>query len=53
MRTSADELREEVRRRYAEAARSATEGDGNACCGGEKDGGDVFGASLYGASERD
>jgi len=53
VRTSADELREEVRRRYAEAARSATEGDGNACCGGEKDGGDVFGASLYGASERD
>jgi ubiquinone/menaquinone biosynthesis C-methylase UbiE len=50
--TTSEELREEVRRRYAEAARTVTESGGNACCGGEKDVGDGFGASLYGASER-
>ena len=53
MTTSAEELREEVRRRYAEAARTVTEEGGEACCGGEKGATDVFGASLYGAGERD
>jgi hypothetical protein len=31
--TTADELREEVRRRYAETARAVTEGDGGCGCG--------------------
>jgi arsenite methyltransferase len=35
MATTADELREEVRRRYAESARTATGRDGGACCGSE------------------
>ena len=48
-----DAIRDEVRRRYAEAAVAATEGAG--CCG---DGdcapdGAVFGAGLYEAGERD
>ena len=53
MKTSAEELREEVRRRYAEVARAASEDGATACCGGEKEGADVFGASLYGAAERE
>jgi len=34
MATTADELREEVRRRYAESARAVSEGTGRASCGG-------------------
>ena len=59
MVTSADELREQVRRRYAEAATAATKGGcgcaedggccGNAACDGE-DG--AFGETLYGAEQR-
>jgi arsenite methyltransferase len=48
---SAEELREEVRRRYTEAARVVTEGGGRASCCGEKVAEEVFGASLYGATE--
>ena len=58
MGTSADELREQVRRRYAESARAVTgESDGCGCgsggCCAEGDGrpGD-FGAALYGADQR-
>ena len=59
MATSADELREQVRRRYAEAATAATAGGcgcaddggccGNAACDGE-DG--AFGEELYDAEQR-
>jgi arsenite methyltransferase len=35
MTTTADELREEVRRRYAESARTVSEGTGKASCGRE------------------
>lgn len=52
MRT-ADEVRDEVRERYAELARSAA---GIGCCGGEpccdREAGAGFGSGLYGASER-
>jgi arsenite methyltransferase len=53
MATTADELREQVRRRYADAARAATEGTGgcgcssSSCCGEEG-----FGEALYDAEER-
>jgi arsenite methyltransferase len=53
MTTSAEELREEVRRRYAEAARSVSEKGGKACCGFEKAASDSFGAVSYSAGERD
>ena len=53
MTDSAEELREEVRRRYAEAARSVSEQGGKACCGGEQDLSDAFGALVYSAGERD
>ena len=59
MATSADELREQVRRRYAEAATAASTGGcgceedggccGNAACDGE-DG--AFGEALYDAEQR-
>jgi arsenite methyltransferase len=50
-----NELRAEVRRRYAEAALSVTQGDGcgcgsGSCCEGE---GDRFGEALYSAAELD
>ncbi len=53
MTTTADDLREEVRRRYAESARSVAEstascGSGS-CCGGESA---DFGESLYDAAQR-
>jgi arsenite methyltransferase len=56
MTTSADELRDEVRRNYAEAARAAAAGDRAGCGGGgccadaaaESD----FGQALYAAEER-
>src|SRR5213593_2037409 len=59
MATTADELREEVRRRYAESARAATEGNsvdcgcGSGSCGadGESDA-SKFGEALYDAEQR-
>ena len=57
MATTADELREEVRRRYAESARAAGEGSscgcgsGSCCEGGEADAA-KFGEALYDAEQR-
>ena len=57
MSTTADELRDEVRRRYAEAARAVTEaasgscGSGSCCADGESDA-IVFGEMLYDAGQR-
>jgi SAM-dependent methyltransferase len=56
MATTADELREEVRRRYAESARAVTEGSGGCgsggcCAAGESDAA-KFGGALYGAEQR-
>ncbi|MGZ4380871.1 MAG: arsenite methyltransferase [Gaiellaceae bacterium] len=58
MATSADELREEVRRRYAESARAVTEssggcgcGSGSCCVDGESDA-SMFGEALYDAEQR-
>jgi arsenite methyltransferase len=56
MTTSAEQLREEVRRHYAESALAVTEGtnDGcgaGSCCAGESD--PVFGEALYDADQRD
>src|SRR3954470_17887716 len=58
MATTADELREEVRRRYAESARAVTEqtegcgcGSGSCCADGESDAG-KFGEALYDAEQR-
>jgi ubiquinone/menaquinone biosynthesis C-methylase UbiE len=55
--TSAEELREEVRRRYAESARAVSEGStagcgSGSCCDGESDAGS-FGEALYDAEQRD
>jgi arsenite methyltransferase len=52
---STETLREQVRRRYAEAAKTVEEGDG--CCGsgsccGDEHGSDGFGRSLYDAEQR-
>jgi SAM-dependent methyltransferase len=56
MSTTAEELREEVRRRYAEAARVVTEGcGGGACCSGESASEiskESFGEVLYDAEQR-
>jgi SAM-dependent methyltransferase len=56
MTTTADELREEVRRRYAESARKVTEGAGGcgsgSCCAEEADDGAKFGEALYDAEQR-
>ncbi len=54
--TGADELREEVRRRYAESARAAGEGSScgcgsGSCCEGEADAA-KFGEALYDAEQR-
>ena len=56
MTTSADELREDVRRKYAEAARAAAAGDragcgGGSCCADTAAEGD-FGEALYAPEER-
>jgi arsenite methyltransferase len=58
MTTTADELREEVRRRYAESARAVTEGSGGCGCGsgsccedGAADAA-MFGEALYDAEQR-
>jgi len=55
--TSADELREEVRRRYADSARAVSEGTGSASCGGGSCCADSatqasFGEALYDAEQR-
>ena len=47
---TADALREQVRERYAQAARAVASG-GGACCGDS--GSTDFGEALYGAGERD
>src|SRR5213592_4622133 len=53
MATTADELREQVRRRYADAARAATEGTGGCGCGsGSCCPEEGFGEALYDAEER-
>jgi arsenite methyltransferase len=58
MATTTDELREEVRRRYAESARAVTEGtdgcgcgSGSCCADGESDA-TKFGEALYSAEQR-
>jgi arsenite methyltransferase len=58
MTTTAEELREEVRRRYAEAARRVVEhsdgcgcGSGSCCADGESDA-EKFGESLYDVEQR-
>jgi arsenite methyltransferase len=55
MTTTADDLREQVRMRYAAAARAAEAGEacgcGDACCGGEPESAD-FGESRYTADDR-
>jgi arsenite methyltransferase len=57
MSTTADELREEVRRRYAESARAVTEGSAGCgcgsgtCCEGDSDT-TMFGEALYDAEQR-
>jgi len=58
MASTADELREEVRRRYAESARAVTEGtdrcgcgSGSCCADGESDAA-TFGEALYDAEQR-
>jgi len=54
--TSADRLREEVRERYADAARAVTEGASSGCCGSDasccSDASSDFGESLYSAEQR-
>ncbi len=58
MTTTAAELREEVRRRYAESARAVTEGTSSASCGGggccadEGADGAKFGGELYDVEQR-
>jgi SAM-dependent methyltransferase len=57
MATSADELREQVRAKYAESARAVTgEGDGCGCgsggCCADTTGGGRFGEALYAAEQR-
>ena len=54
--TGADELREEVRRRYAASAQAVSEGSpgscgGGSCCDGETDAA-KFGEALYDAEQR-
>ena len=57
MTTTDDELREQVRKRYAESARAVTEGTEGSCCGsgsccdGESDAA-KFGEALYEAEQR-
>jgi ubiquinone/menaquinone biosynthesis C-methylase UbiE len=52
MTTTADELRQEVRRRYAESARAVTDGPGG-CCSGEQAAAEAkFGELRYDAEQR-
>jgi arsenite methyltransferase len=59
MASTADELREEVRRRYAESARAVAEGSGGcgsgsgACCADGAGDAAKFGEALYDADQRD
>jgi arsenite methyltransferase len=57
MATTVDELREEVRRRYAESARAVSEESGKASCGSgsccAEDDPAQFGEALYDAEQRD
>jgi arsenite methyltransferase len=56
--TTAEELREEVRRRYAESARAVTEGTGGcgcgsgSCCADQESDSAKFGEALYDAEQR-
>ena len=54
--TTADELRDEVRRRYAASARAVTDGSGDcgsgACCSDSVGDAPVFGDALYDAEQR-
>jgi arsenite methyltransferase len=58
MATSADELREQVRRRYAESARAVGEGrespgcGGGSCCTDTEADATMFGEALYDAEQR-
>jgi arsenite methyltransferase len=58
MTTTAEELREEVRRRYAESARAVTDGGGgcgcgsDACCADGESDASKFGEALYDAEQR-
>jgi arsenite methyltransferase len=58
MATTADELREEVRRRYAESARALTEGSegcrcgSGSCCADSESDAAKFGEALYDAEQR-
>ena len=55
MTTAADELREEVRRRYAESARAVTQGSGcggGSCCADAESDTGKFGEALYDAEQR-
>ena len=58
MTTTADELREEVRRRYAESARAVTEGTGECgcgsgeCCADDASDGASFVEAFYDAEQR-
>jgi len=57
MTTTADELREEVRRRYAESARAVSEGSqgscgGGSCCVDGESESAKFGEALYDAEQR-
>ena len=51
MATTKNELREEVRRRYAQSALAVTSGDGRSCCS-DKDTSASFGSGLYEAEQR-
>jgi len=56
MSTTAEDLREEVRRRYAESARAVTEGTGDcgsgSCCADGESDASKFGEALYDAEQR-
>jgi arsenite methyltransferase len=56
MSSTADELREEVRRRYAESARAVTQAGGcggGSCCAVEESEAELFGGGLYDPSQHD
>jgi arsenite methyltransferase len=53
MATTADELREEVRRRYAESARAVADGSTGSCCSDDSAATVKFGELLYDAEQRD
>ena len=50
---AADRLRDEVRERYAEAARAVSEGTASGCCGSGSCCTDSFGESLYTPEQRE